>query len=401
MGTVTVDQIGPRGELLQDVDTTLRPSRKLELVLGLLPGATVDTYAGVSAIRFGGEVVLTKQVTHLGFPWPEFKKRIQIPRSWIDAYWAVVADGLRPHFVGVYHYQEVTIFVDFHPRAYVQRKANNSAAHVATNDLFQAQTTGVFTRTDQNGNTLTSVRGDLFAAYLRGGEPEVNPHIGVFAGFNAEFLTGQRMSAMEAVDQMFSAAWPDAFQTEWAGFFLEYRVDEYLQRTGARSLVEYQKLKRRGGLDFDLVFKEPQGIAFHGDLKASNVSSREAPGNDASDLARSIEAYGRFWYVLYEHETWHSRDESDKPVVEWNEWRRSMGHVQRGDYDPLSYAAKFKSAVRFVGMKVLEVNAANFGVVLKDFNQGHQPSGEDRAVKVMIAKRNIDNFLIYSEAVAS
>lgn len=400
MGTLAVDQIGPHGELLQGVDSTLTPAEKYRLVASALPDSSVEIYQGTRVVRAGRDIILAKQVTHLGFPWPEFKKRIQIPRAWVDLYWAALNEGLNPRFIGVYHYQGVTIFVDFDPRTYVQRKANNSAAHVATNDLYQAQTLGVFTRTDHNGNTLTSLRFDRFASYLHGAEPSPqNPYVDVFAAFNAGFLTGQRLEAMDCIDQMFAATWPEAFQAEWAGFYLEYRVDEFLRRAPLPRLIEFQKDKRRGALDFDLAFLQPPGVAFFGDLKASNVDSREAPGNDAADLLRCIEQYGRFWYVLYEHKTWHSRDEDNQPAISWNEWRRSMGHVQRGEYNPMSYAAKFKSAVRFVGMKILEVNEANFGVVLKDFNQGHQPSGDSRAVKVMISKRNIDNFLIYSEGV--
>ncbi len=399
MGTVVVDQIGPRGELIQDVDTTLSPTEKFDLLVGALPGATVERYCGARVVRFRGQIILAAQVTHLGHPWPEFKKRIQIPPHWIDVYRCALADGLRPRFLGIYHYDYVTVFVDFDPRKYVQRKANNSAAHVATNDLYQAQTLGVFTRTDRNDNRLTSVRADLLADYLLGDVREHNLHLEVFESFNSEFLTGERIEAMHAIDQMYAALWPDTFQAEWAGFYLEYRVDEFLRRTRTDHLIEFQKDKRRRGLDYDLVFKEPPAVVFFGDLKASNAASTEAPGNDAADLKRCIQQYGRFWYVIYEHETWHSRDEGDLPVMTWNEWRLSMGHVFRNGYDPLSYAGRFKSAVRFVGMKILEVNEANFHVVLGDFNQGHQPSGEDRAVKVMIAKRNIDNFLIYSQDV--
>ena len=397
MGTVVVDQIGPRGELLQGVDTTLSPTEKFELLVDVLPGAVVERYSGVRVARLRDQIISLAQVTHLGNPWPGFKKRIQIPPNWVGVYERARADGLVPRFVGSYHYGDVTIFVDFDPGPYVRRKANNSAAHVATNDLFQAQTQGVFTRTDRNGNRLTSVRADLFADYLLGGLREENPYLEVFEGFNAEFLTGARLDAMDAVVEMHAFEWPDAFQGEWAGFYLEYRVDEFVRRSGADRLIGFQKAKRSGDFDYDLVFKEPRGIAFYGDLKASNVASNEAPGNDAADLTRCIEQYGRFWYVIYEHQTWHSRNEGDKPVIEWNEWRRSMGHVQRKEYNALSYASKFKSAARFVRMKVLEINSANFHVVLGDFNQGHQPSGADRAVKVMIAKRNIDNFLIYSQ----
>ncbi|WP_291379272.1 hypothetical protein [Demequina sp.] len=396
MGNVVVDQIGPRGELLDDVDTTLSPNEKFDLLVEALPGGTVDTYAGRRVVRFREHLILAAQVTHLGHPWPGFKKRIQIPRPWVDVYQSALADGLTPRFIGIYHYRDVTVFIDFDPSTYVQRKANNSAAHVATNDLFQAQTQGVFARTDRNGNCLTSVRSDLFADYLLGVVREENIYLDVFEGFNAEFLTGARLAAMDAVVEMHAFEWPDAFQGEWAGFFLEYRVDEFLRRTGVDELVGFQKAKRRGDFDYDLVFKERRGVSFFGDLKASNVASSVAPGNDAADLKRCVEQYGRFWYVIYEHETWHSRDEDDGPVIEWNEWRRSMGYVPRKSYDPLSYAGRFKSAVRFARMKILEINEANFHIVLGAFNQGHQPSGADRAVKVMISKTNIDNFLIYS-----
>jgi len=46
VGSVVVDQIGPGGELLEDVDRTLRESEKNALLLAALPGAHVVTYAG-------------------------------------------------------------------------------------------------------------------------------------------------------------------------------------------------------------------------------------------------------------------------------------------------------------------------------------------------------------------
>ncbi len=339
-------------------------------------------------------------MTHLGFPWPEFKKRIQIPRRWVEVHDAVIEDGLVPRFVGIYNYRDVMVFCDFDPSTYVRRKANNSAAHVATNDLYKAQTAGVFSRTDSNSNHLTSVRFDLFAGYLGGSVREEHPHLEVFARFNADFFSGRQLQALTAVREMHASQWRDTMQPEWAGFYLEYRFDEFARRSGADRLVAFQKLKGKRGLDYDLVFKDHDGLAYYGDLKASNITAKEAPGNDAEDLRNCIRDFGRFWYVIYEHETWHSRNEDDLPVKEWNAWRRSVGHIPQGGYNELSYRGKFKSAVRFVGMKILEVNEANFHVVLGDFNQGHQPSGADRALKVMISKRNIDNFLVYSDGIA-
>lgn len=398
MGSVVVDQIRPDGTLLADVDTTLSERRKNALLLDALPGATVETYVGERVIRFRDQVILKKQITHLGNPWPGFKKRIQIPKSWLTVERHARVDGLVPRFVGIYHYGEVTIFVDFDPSTYVLRKANNSAAHLSTNDLHQAQTLGQFSRQDHNGNRLTSIRADEFAGYLLAGYV-ADPRIGVFEHFNADFLAGHELEALVAVKQMHSVSWPDTFQGEWPGFYLEYRLDSFLGRDLNTRLVQFQKDKKRGRFDYDLVLATDGVLEFYGDLKSSDVTKHESPGNDAEDLRRCVSDYGRFWYVLYEHETHHARDHGDIATIEWNEWKRSVGYQTRKAYDPLSYARKFKQSVRYVSMKILELNEANFGVVLGDFKQGKQPDGAARALKVMINKRNVDNFLIYSASV--
>lgn len=399
MGTVAVDQIAADGALFQAPDSKLSDTQKNALLLAALPEAWVDRLAGERVLRFHNQVMLKKQITHLGYPWPEFKKRIQIPRKWVDVHQAALDVGLTPRFIGIYHYGDVTIFVDFDPSTYVRRKANNSAAHVATNDLYQAQTLGQFSRVDRNGNRLTSVRSDQFEAYLRQGYKQQDPRVRALDRFNSEFLTGQTIAALEAVQEMHRAAWPDRFQGEWPGFYLEYRLDAFLRSHRLRNVVQFQKEKRRDTFDCDLAFMAGPELEYYGDLKSSDVTRRESPGNDAEAISRCVAQYGRFWYVIYEHETRHARDNSDLATIAWNEWKRSVGYERTKGYDPLSYARRFKETVRFVKMSILEVNEANFKVVLGDFAQGRQPDGAARALKVMINKRNVDNFLIYSRTV--
>lgn len=395
MGTLLVDQIDHDGRLLRGADTRLTESDKEAILLRYLPGASVGRYAGVRVVRYGDQLILKAQVTHLGYPWPEFKKRIQIRQTWLDAHAQALRDGLTPRFVGIYHYGPVVIFVDFDPATYVRRKANNSAAHVATNDLRQAQLRGEFARSDRNGNRLTSVRADRFARYLTSGEVPTDPHIAVLEKFNAEFLDGETRSALDSIKEMHSAGWPDTFQGEWAGFYLEYRMSSFLQGNSLTDSVQFLKQKRRGGYDYDLAFMRGGDLSHYGDLKASSSSSAESPGNDATTIARCLREFDRFWYVVYEHDTVRSRDRDNLATVEWNEWKRSVGYKRHDPYDPLSYWTRFKASVTFTRMMVLEVNEANFGHVFTDFNQGVQQSGASRAPKVMIKKRNIDNFLIY------
>lgn len=399
MGRIAVDQIRPNGTLVQDTDTTLSEREKNDILLAALPGATSEVRGGARVVRYLDQLLLKKQVTHLGRPWPGFKKRIQIPKSWLATEREAVADGRVVRFLGIYHYGGVTIFVDFDPGTYVQRKANNSAAHVATNDLYQAQTLGVFSRKDRNGNSLTSVRSDKLANYLAGVPQERHPHLDVFERFNREFLNADRTEALDAIRQMYDAEWPDAFQGEWAGFYLEFRLNGFLQRDRLTTLVDFQRVKKKGEFDYDLTFKQDGCLAYYGDLKASDVARHESPGNDAEDIRRCVKEFGRFWYVIYEHETWKARHNADYATIAWNEWKRSVDFHTWKAYNPLSYARRFKEAVRFSRMCILEVNEANLHVVFNDFHQGRQPGGATRAMKVMINKRNIDNFLVFSAAV--
>lgn len=399
MGSVVVDQIGPDGELVSDVDTTLSEHAKNELLLDVLPGARAVTYAGARVVRFRDQVILKAQVTHLGYPWPAYKKRIQIPKSWLEVERQATRDGLVTRFVGIYRYRDVSVFVDFDPRTYVQRSANNSAAHVATNDLYQAQTLGVFERVDRNGNRLTSVHADRFADYLLGVADTTHPSVDVFRRFNEDFLTGDWLHGLDAVKEMYAASWPDRFQNEWAGFYLEYRFDRFVRTEHLTHTVQFQKVKQRGRYDYDLVFPHGTDVEFYGDLKASSRTTTEAIGNDSADLNRCIDHYGRFWYVIYEHETVLGKTNADAATIEWNEWRRLVGHVQGKEYSPLSYATKYKERVRFVRMVILEVNRANAALVLGDYKQGKQQSGDARNLKVKILKKHIDNFLIFSDSV--
>jgi hypothetical protein len=197
---------------------------------------------------------------------------------------------------------------------------------------------------------------------------------------------------------MHAASWADRFQSEWPGFYLEFRFDSFLCQNKLEHLIKYQKNKKRAQYDYDLRFNQLTGrISNYGDLKASDVATCEAPGNDANKLAKCLKKFRRFWYVIYEHETTCARDNGDIATRAWNELRRALGHKQKGRYNPLSYKTRFKESVRFVKMSILELNQANANLVLGDFRQGRQPDGASRALKVMIKKTNIDNFLIYSE----
>lgn len=401
MGSIAVDQLLADGSVVQDVDHTLSEREKVGLLTRWLPGAEPRRIGAQRYVRFQDRALLYKQVTHLGRPWAAYKKRIQVPKGWLEAHAALVRAGLRPHFIGIYHHGDVTVFVDFDPETYLRRKANNSAAHVATNDLHQALAQGSFTRVDKNDNRLTSVRSSDLATYLSDGPQDdpLAPFLDPFKELNRTVLTGRSVTVLDAAAQMHAAGWRHAFQAEWAGFYLEHLLDAHLRARPAPTAVELVQQKASRELDFDLVFRDRGGVSFLGDLKASDERGAVAPGNDAVSLERALATHGRFWYVVYEHSTVKARDQGDVATVAWNTWRRDVGYVAGSGkaFDPLSYSRRLKAEVTFTRMMVLEVNPANQRLVLGQFNQGRQPSGAPRAPKVLINKAHVENFIVYGE----
>lgn len=345
--------------------------------------------------------LLVRTCTYLGNPHPIFKKRVQLP-LWFNEYCAAVAHEnpkADVRFLGVYHYGDVyhgdnIVFVDFKKDTYLLKKGHNSSAHVYINDLYQAMTYGVFCKQDFYGNTITTIRSDQLASYLSGGAPEMHTLFDYFREFNCGFPFGRWLKALDAIREMYGSGWRQWQQAEWAGWFLEYEFDKYVREAGVESKVRYvgSSNKHHGDLDFDLRFDEED---FYGDLKASDISKDVAPGNDQTHLTECIYRYGKFWYVIYEHETVKDDVCGYEATRERNQFIRSV--LPSYDKDDMSYHQRMKNRVRFVKMSILELNRVNYREALVGFSQGHQPDGSARRPKFNIKKdvSENENFVVF------
>ena len=335
-------------------------------------------------------ILLHRAVHYLGNPHPIFKKRVQLP-SWYKSFCEDVKRKRLSYdirFIGIYHYQGAVVFVDFLKDTYLKKIVHNSSAHIYTNDLFQALTNGVFHKEDSFGNHIYAIRGNKLATYLGGKESGQNILLSLFERFNNGFTFGHWLKVLPTVKEMEKAKWPEWRQTEWPGWYLEYKFNQFTidNNTSPNIIYTGQSNKRRnaGDFDFDIWFKKAQ---FYGDLKASDISAKEAPGNDQTTFVECINMFGRFWYVIYEHET--QKDSEANGYKEVRDYNHYMGK------EDLSYAKRLKTGVRFVKMTILELNRINFREALSEFNQGHQPDGSARNPKFMIKKKDIDRFVIF------
>ena len=390
------EQIRPDLSLDIAQDQVLSPKQQQAAMMRFLGDnqCNVQTISGKRVFTYTANsrtyILLHRAVSYLGNPHPTFKKRVQLPH-WYKDFCESIKRNQLPYdvrFIGVYHYNGLVVFVDIVKDTYLNKIVHNSSAHIYINDLYQAVSVGVFHKEDMFGNHIYSIRGNKFADYLCGKESGQNILFTLFEKFNQGFSFGQWLKVLPTVKEMEKAKWPEWRQTEWPGWYLEFKFNQYTIDNNTYPDIVYTGQSNKGKgkdiFDFDIWFKKSQ---FYGDLKASDIASKYAPGNDQTTFIECINMFGKFWYVIYEHET--QKDSNDTEYKDVCAYNRYMGKKE------LSYAKRLKTHVKFVKMTILELNRFNFHEMLSEFNQGHQPDGSARNPKFMIKKRDIDNFVVF------
>jgi len=190
--------------------------------------------------------------------------------------------------------------------------------------------------------------------------------------------------------KMLRAKWPKWRETEWPGWYLEFKFATFLAHHNVKTVV-YQgnESKKKDNLDFDLLFPVHK---FYGDLKASDIAKKESPGNDKESVLTAIDRCDRFWYVIYEHDTVKDKDCGNEVTKFRYEFLLRLDGTAKS---PFSYASRMKNKVNFRKMMIIELNRANCGELLSAFHQGHQPDGGARTEKVLINKRNVENYQVF------
>lgn len=337
--------------------------------------------------------IISASITYLSKPHPIFKKRMQL-QKWYKDFYNEYKDKPKStiSIIGVYHYDNMEIYCDFNLDDYITKKMHSSSAHVYTNDLFQAMRNGIFNKVDINSNHITVIKGIYLKDYFKGIKIE-NPVVKLFKKFNREFEFNNWLKADFCIKRMLDAKWYQAKGVEWPGWFLEFRVDEFIQKENCSNIMFYtgNKNKTKGLLDFDLFFAT---LNFYGDLKASDIKQKETPGNDQRNTLEAISKYGRLWYIIYEHETEKDRNHNNEMAIA----RMRLIDPTFIEGNHISYVSRMKHSVKFKKMSIYELNEVNMHDILSDFNQGHNSgvSMAERVAKFLLSKENMNNSIIYT-----
>ena len=404
------EQITPTLSVVYDYDQKLTKSSEFE-------SAFKEALGNIEVVKYGNHKIykytynnydtyfLTGAITWLSNPHPLFKKRLQLKKWYRDVYEEYnFRENSAVRIVGIYRYDGMHIFVEFDTNDYMGNKLNSSSAHVYSNDLYQALTNDYFTKKDQKGNTITTICFRNFKKYIDdttiatefvSSKPKSvktikNSIFEMFAKFNNGFSFGQWITAVSAIEKMKSKRWYQWKGAEWAGWFLEFKMNEFIEKEQCQSTMTYIGNKKTDDLlDFDLYFRDDD---FYGDLKASDINKKDAPGNDQNTTLEAINYKGKLWYVIYEHETKKDKEYNNEMAI----GRMELMGTPYQEGSKISYKNRMKHSVNFKKMEILELNRINMHEILRNFNQGRNSDGNERNMKFIINKRNIDNFIIYS-----
>lgn len=392
---IKIEQITKTGLVVSDFDNKLN-SLNIRNILDNLPDLEIQSDKNPFIAKYKNKIInlCVKNITYLGIPHPFYKKRIQIPKEWKD-----ILQQENTLLLGVYSYRKTNTFCLFDTYRYRQNQLNNSSAHIYTIDLHKARKMGIFKKTDKRENNITVFTEQNFQKVFN----EVLFNQNIFLPnelniFNDFFKTLQiNWMGINCYQEMINANFNNAYQPEWAGFYLEYKFKQFIDANpNYKKYCQYIQDKGKTGIDLDLWFKKEQ---FYGDLKAHTIN-KSLLGNDKKTVQNAIQKYQKIWYIAFSHYTKKDKEFNGEVTTFWNSAlnkrrkERGTGKLKKLD----SYLSKMKNSVQLNHFVVLEINQFN-KQYLSNFNQGINSNKQAREPKILIKKKDLenDNFAIYRQ----
>ena len=384
LSNVKVDQIY-NNEVIQDYGEILTNSELQFILKGIFSDLVLDKNGCLyGRYRDKDYCIYYKNISYLGNPHPKFKKRIQISNDFKKIYNDNLAKRITTLLIGVYKYKDNILLCDFDTKTYKSRKAHNSSAHVYTIDLMNGERIGLFEKRDIRGNIITVFSKNNSLNYLDYKLfNEEKTKIEIFDTLDDFFANiTKQWFGLEAYADMIEHNYRNKFQPEWPGFYLEYKLEDYLEKNNLNNVITFYQNRKKGEVDLDLEF--PQ-LGIYGDLKAHSISSGGIQGNDYKTIMDLLENQS-IYYIVANHETEKDSDHDYKVTKYWNKVQNKK--------DLMSYSGKMKYEVKLKSYYILELNKYNKQYI-DEFHQGKNSDGSPRNKKIIIKRKNINNFLVH------
>lgn len=398
----TIDQILKDGKVIcTGTDQTFSPSQIISLLRTVFPDIEIVNRRPTlrSATNTGkGVCFYTRNINHLGGDWSSEKKRIQIGTDFPNLYSQNIAKGIETILLGIYHYYPkgnsgVELFVCFSSKTYASRDTNNSAAHIHTIDLVNAQKNGLYRRIDKSGNELLVLNKENLIRHINAirGLHEIDVvqkdrELLAYLGNMFDSMP-RTFNGIECYKEMMAANDQTRMnQGAWEGWYYEFFVQRYLATHPTDKVVWWSK-KVQGELDFDLRF--PYREWFYGDVKSDDIS-KDVQGNLKESIDFLVkEKGGRLWYIAIEFTPEKDSDHNFETTKWWN--------AQLGKLDRLmSYSKRMKYSIEINRMEIFEITIDSLRY-LKEYSVS-PCAGRPRKLKYKIPNKMKEFLRIYEHA---
>ncbi len=393
-GSVKVEQIC-REKVIYDYDQTYSPSELRRIISWYFH--TNDSLIGeYGNIKYRIHV---KNITYLGKPWELYKKRIQLWPNLLELIQKDYESGFIPLIVGVYHYNRTTVFADFDVDSYIDKKSNNSAAHIHTYDLQRAIKEGLYSKTDRNGNHIAVFSPGYVDAFLFR-KFSSTPHQTPIERVNEllyDFYVSipSHWNGIDCYKQMAEINHPKQRETEWPGFYHEVLFEQFLNSQPERKkIICFQQNKAKGDLDFDLFYPE---MNCFGDLKCHTIGEQDIPGNKIENLISALEA-GPLYYVICEHLTEKDSPPDYETLTFWN---KNVRDKKKRGSNVDSQKGRMKASVDLIDFVVVQIDQYNYSH-LSSFQKGFMNSNNiPRGEKFSIPMKLLEDFIIHKDLIVN
>lgn len=392
---IKIEQVTENALVINDYDDILTTQQMVK-ILSKHSDLKIESIQNPCQATYKGKTInlCVKNISYLGIPHLHYKKRIQIPSGWKE-----ILQQDNTLLIGVYSYNGCVTFCIFDTKTYKNNNLNNSSAHIHTMDLYQARKLGIFKKTDKKDNNIIvfteSNFQKVFDDILFGKQIKLSEEINAFKEFSKILKTD--WYGIECYREMIENGFNNAYQPEWAGFYLEYKFKQFLDNNpNYQKYCQYVQNKYDNAIDLDLWFAKSK---FYGDLKAHTVNAGLL-GNDVKNIKQAINEYKKIWYIVFSHHTEKDCNYEGEVTKFWNlainNKHQKAGIKKHKELD--SYLSKMKKSVKLDNFVILEINKINFKH-LKIFNQGKNSDGNPRNTKISISKKDLenDNFAIYRQ----
>lgn len=376
--SIKIEQVAKAGLIVSDFDEKLTMSKIKNILLGQ-KHLKITSAKNPFNIEYKGKQLLlcVKNITYLGNPHLHHKKRIQIPKEWKSK-----LQQNNTLLLGVYSYKNHITFCLFDTTKYKHNQLNNSSAHVHTMDLYQARKLGIFKKIDKQGNNITVFTEQnfqkVFNMILFNKQMYLSNELDIFNEFSQVLHTD--WNGIDCYKEMIKNNFNHAYQAEWAGFYLEYKFEEFLNKNPCYGkYCQYKQNKTNNSIDLDLWFDDKQ---YFGDLKAHTIDT-SVLGNDKKTVEKAIKNFKKIWYVVFSHRTVKDKNKKGMTTKFWNQ---ALNNRDNGKKKKLnSYLSRMKYSVELNDFVVLEINNFN-QKYLSDFKQGKNSNNNSRNTKISIKK---------------